>query len=311
MKPNHMQSKGFISELVHNKILYLMVLPGILFIIVFAYLPMAGLRMAFTDYNVVDGIFGSPFNGIENFKFFFTSSNDWWRVTRNTLLLNSYFLIAGLVFQIGIAIILNEIKGNTFKKITQSFMFFPYFLSWVVIGAIIYSLFSTDVGVVNTFLKSLGLDPVRWYAEAKFWRSILVGTNIWKWTGYGSIIYLAAMSNFDPALYEAATVDGASKLKQLWHITLPLLLPTAITLTLFSIGRIFYGDFTMIYGIIQQNGTLLDTTEVIDVYVFGAMRSLGFSISSAIGLYQSIMGFILIVISNKVAKKLNDGNGLF
>ncbi len=289
-----------------------MTLPGIILLFIFCYLPMAGIYMAFTDFNIQDGIFGSRFVGLENFAFFVTDGERAWRVVGNTVILNSLFIVTGLFFQIGIALFMNEIKNKFFKKVSQSMMFFPYFLSWVVIGSIIYSIFASDVGVVNTFLKSIGLEPVRWYGEKQYWKAILTGANIWKWTGYGSIVYLAAMAGFDSAYYEASIVDGASKFQQIKHITLPLLKPTAVTLVLFSVGRIFYGDFGMIYGIVGQNGILLEATEVIDNYVFMAMRStLGFSGAAAIGVLQSVLCLILILVSNKLAKKINDGAGLF
>lgn len=306
------REKGsFWKEITKNRTLYLMTLPAIIALFLFCYLPFAGITIAFQDYNNQDGIFGSPFVGFENFKFFFTTKRAW-EVTANTLILNTFFIITSLIFQIGFAILINEIGNKYFKKITQSLMFFPYFLSWVVIGSILYSLFSSHTGLINNVLKQLGYEPVRWYGEQQYWRGILVATHIWKWTGYGSIVYLAAMANFDTTIYEAAKVDGATKFQQIRHITLPLLVPTAVILTLFSIGRIFYGDFGMIYGIIGGNGILLQKTEVIDVYVFNAMySSLGFKVATAIGLYQSVMGFILIMFSNRMAKKINDGTALF
>jgi putative aldouronate transport system permease protein len=300
------------GELAGNKVLYIMTLPGIIYLLLFAYLPMVGIYMAFTDYNVVDGIFGSKFAGFENFKFFLTGGDSAIHATTNTLILNTLFIFTSLIFQVSIALLINEIKSKMYKKITQSMLFLPYFLSWIVVGSIVYSLFASEVGTVNTILRSLGIEPISWYAESGYWKAILTGVNIWKWTGYGSIIYLASMASFDVSYYEASIVDGASRFQQLKYITLPLLKPTAIVLTLFSIGRMFYGDFGMVYGIIGENGTLYRTTEVIDVYVFRAMRSLGsFSHATAIGLMQSVLGFILIVFSNKAAKKINDGDGLF
>ena len=301
----------FLKEIKKNGILYFMTLPGIVVLFFFCYVPMAGIYMAFTDYNIQDGIFGSQFTGFKNFIFFFTNGGMALRVTYNTIVLNLFFIITGLFFSISIAIFLNEIKNIAFKKLTQMLYFFPYFLSWVVIGAIIYSLFSSDVGVINTTLKSLGKEPVRWYAEPKYWKAILVGANIWKWTGYSTIIYMASMVGFDITYYEAAFADGANKFQQIRYLTLPLLKPTAVVLTLLAIGRIFYGDFAMVYGIVGNNGVLSDATTVIDTYVYSAMRSLGFSLASAIGLYQSIMGLILVTLTNNFAKKINDGDGLF
>ena len=190
-------------------------------------------------------------------------------------------------------------------------MFFPYFISWVVVGAILYGIFSTDVGVANHILKFFGAEPISWYSEPKYWKWIIILSSVWKWSGYSSIVYMAAMSNFDGSLYEAAKVDGANKLQQILYLTVPMLKPTIIVLSLLSVGRIFYGDFGMIYGIVGNNPVLAEEVTVIDTYVYQSMRTLGFSYSTAIGLFQSLMGLILITAANKSAKKINDGEGLF
>lgn len=305
------KTKGrFKREWRENKELYLMCVPGLILLIMFCYIPFIGIWMAFTDFNSVDGIFGSQFVGLENFMYFFTGGMAG-RVIYNTLFINIFNLILGLIVPVCIAIFLNEIRGKAFKKLTQSMMFFPYFLSWVVVGAIIYGLFSTDIGVVNNMLKAMGREPVRWYAEPQYWKGILIASDVWKWSGYNSIIYLAAMSSFDPSLYEAAAIDGANRFQQIMRITVPLLKPTAVVLTLMSIGRIFYGDFGMVYGIVGNNPVLSDSVTVIDTYVYQAMRTLGFSYSTAIGLMQSVLGLILVTVSNKAAKKINEGEGLF
>ncbi|OXS53392.1 sugar ABC transporter permease [Cohnella sp. CIP 111063] len=302
--------QGALHELKRHKILYLMCIPGLIILIMFCYVPFAGIWMAFTDFNVVDGIFGSKFVGLDNFKYFFSSSMGW-KVTYNTLVINFFGIVLGIIFPITIAVLLNEIRGKAFKKLTQSMMFFPYFISWVVVGAIIYGIFSTDVGVANGVLAWFGIDPIRWYSEPKYWKEIIILANVWKWSGYNSIIYLAAMSSFDGSLYEAAKVDGANRLQQIMRLTIPMLKPTVIVLTLLSVGRIFYGDFGMIYGIVGNNPVLIDEVTVIDTYVYQSMRTLGFSYSTAIGLFQSVMGLILITLANGVAKKVNDGEGLF
>lgn len=301
---------GALWELRRNKILYLMCVPAFILLLLFCYIPYAGDYMAFTDFNVVDGIFKSPFVGLQNFKAFFRSGMAK-KVIYNTLYINIFNMILGLVIPISLAIAINEIKSQAFKKITQSLMFFPYFLSWVVVGAVVYGLFSTDIGLVNALLVKLGRDPVRWYAEPKYWKWILILADVWKWSGYNSIIYLAAMSNFDLSMYEAAQIDGASKRQQIRYLTLPMLKPTAVVLTLMSVGRIFYGDMGMVYGIVGNNPVLIDEVTVIDTYVYQAMRTLGFSYSTAVGLMQSVMGLILVTLSNKAAKKINDGEGLF
>lgn len=288
-----------------------MCVPALLVLILFCYIPFAGVWMAFTDFNVVDGIFGSPFVGLDNFKYFFAKNSMGWKVTYNTLFINFFGILLGLLVPVSIAIFLNEIRSKLFKKLTQSMMFFPYFLSWVVVGAIIYGFFSTDVGVVNHLLAYLGVKPVSWYAQPQYWKGIIIFANVWKWSGYSSIIYMAAMANFDRSLFEAAKVDGANKFQCIINLTIPMLKPTAVVLTLMSIGRIFYGDFGMIYGIIGNNPVLIDEVTVIDTYVYQSMRTLGFSYSTAIGLFQSVMGLILVTAANKVSKKINEGEGLF
>ena len=301
-----------LKELKKNRQLYIMCIPALVILTLFSYVPMAGIWMAFTKYNIRDGIFGSEFVGLYNFKYFFTGGTGLGpKVIYNTLYINFFGLIFGTIFPITIAICFNEIRGKYFKKITQSAMFFPYFLSWVVVGAIVYAFFSTDTGMINRVLQATGHDIVRWYAEKKYWKGIIITADVWKWCGYNSIIYMAAMTNFDSSLYDAASVDGANRFQQIIHITLPLIKPTVVILSLLSIGRIFFGDFGMIYGIVGNNSLLYDEVAVIDTYVYSAMRSLGFSYTTAIGLFQSVMGLILVTLSNKLAKKINDGGGLF
>jgi multiple sugar transport system permease protein/putative aldouronate transport system permease protein len=274
---------------------------------------MAGIVLVFKDYNVVDGIFGSPWikPWYSNFRFFFTSQQVP-RVTFNTLLLNLLFLVTSLICQMGLAILFHQIAIPWIKKLSQSIVFLPYFMSWVVVGGIVYSFFSNDYGVVNSTLRSLGLDTVKWYQSSQYWRTILVVTHIWKWSGYGSVIYMAAIMGIDPSIYESATIDGASRFKQAVFVTIPLLKPTAVVLVLLSVGRIFFGDFGMVYGIVRDNGILLEKVEVIDTYVYRAMRVTGdFSLTTAIGMYQSLMGLVLLTCANAVAKRINDGEGLF
>ncbi len=305
------QRHPFLHEMKKNYSLYLMCVPALLFMLLFNFIPMPGLWMAFTKYDLLDGIFGSEFVGLKNFKYFFFGTGMGPKVIWNTLYINFWGLILGLIFPVAIAILFNEIQSKRFKQFTQSMMFFPYFVSWVVVGALIYGLFATDVGVVNKVLEALGKEPIRWYAEAKYWKPILIIANVWKWCGYNSITYMAAMSSFDASLYEAAKVDGANKLQQIWYLTLPMLKPTMVILTLMSVGRIFFGDFGMIYGIIGNNPVIGNEVAVIDTYVYSAMRSLGYSYSTAIGLFQSLMGLVLVTLCNNLAKKINDGEGLF
>ena len=325
-KQGTLRRKGFLWEMKKNRTLYLMCVPGLLLLVAFAYLPMGGMYMAFTKFNAVDGIFGSPFVGIDNFVYFFKGNPYAWNAIKNTLIINFWGLIIGTALPITLAIFMNELKTGLFKKISQSAMFFPYFLSWVVVGAILYGFLTANFrvdrktgemivtganGVVNRLIMALGQKPIRWYAEPKYWKPIIILLDVWKWAGYNSIIYMAAMAGFDGSLYEAATIDGATRFQQITHLTLPMLKPNVVILTLMSIGRIFFGDMGMIWGVVGQNATILDEVTVIDTYVYTSMRTMGFGFSTAIGLCQSVMGLILIVLANKAAKKINDGEGLF
>ena len=318
--------RGFVWEMKHNRTLYLMCVPALLLLLAFAYLPMGGIYMAFTKFNVKDGIFGSPFVGFQNFSYFLSGNPYFWNAVKNTLIINFWGLILGTILPITIAICMNEIKNGIFKKVSQSAMFFPYFLSWVVVGAILYGFLTSNFrvdrrsgeliitganGIVNRLIMGLGGMPVRWYAEAKYWKVIIILLDVWKWAGYNSIIYMAAMVGFDGSLYEAATIDGASRFQQIRYLTVPMLKPTVVTLTLMSIGRIFYGDMGMIWGLVGQNATVLDAVTVIDTYVYTSMRTMGMGFSTAVGLCQGLMGLILILLANTLAKKINDGEGLF
>jgi len=303
--------RNLIDDIRKNRVTYFMMLPGLAFFVLFCYVPMAGAYMAFVDYNSMDGIFGSPFIGFKNFENFVSSGDTLLNAIFNTLLLNSMFIVCGLAAQVGMALLINEIDGRMFKKFTQSLMFLPYFLSWVVIGSLLYGLLTSN-GIINGILKYLGVAPIRFYSDPTYWKSIMVMVNVWKFTGYGSVIYLAAISGMDPAIYEAARIDGASRFDQVRLITLPLLKPTVVILTMMALGRMFYGDFGMVVGIVRDNGLIMPAVEVIDSYVYHAMmatRDYGFS--TAVGLSQSVLGLVLILFANRVAKKLNDGEGLF
>ena len=318
--------RGFVWEMKHNRTLYLMCVPALLLLLAFAYLPMGGIYMAFTKFNVKDGIFGSPFVGFQNFSYFLSGNPYFWNAVKNTLIINFWGLILGTILPITIAICMNEIKNGIFKKVSQSAMFFPYFLSWVVVGAILYGFLTSNFrvdrrsgeliitganGIVNRLIMGLGGMPVRWYAEAKYWKVIIILLDVWKWAGYNSIIYMAAMAGFDGSLYEAATIDGASRFQQIRYLTIPMLKPNVVILTLMCIGRIFFGDMGMIWGVVGQNPTVLDAVTVIDTYVYTSMRTMGMGFSTAVGLCQGLMGLILILLANTLAKKINDGEGLF
>ena len=317
--------RGFLREIKHNRTLYLMCIPALLLLLAFAYVPMGGIYMAFTKFNARDGVFGSPFTGFQNFAYFINNKYFWNAVT-NTLIINAWGLILGTALPVTFAICMNEIRTGITKKVIQSAMFFPYFLSWVVVGATLYGFLTSNFridrtsgellitganGIVNRIIMAFGGTPIRWYAEAGYWKTIIILLDVWKWAGYNSIIYMAAMTGFDGTLYEAATIDGATRFQQIRYLTIPMLKPTVVTLTLMSIGRIFYGDMGMIWGVVGQNQTVLDAVTVIDTYVYTSMRTMGMGYSTAIGLCQGLMGLILILLANWAAKKINDGEGLF
>jgi putative aldouronate transport system permease protein len=306
-----MKKETLFSEIRKHKFIYLLALPGIAYFVIFSYLPMFGVVIAFKEFRMADGILGSPWNGFKNFEFFFTSG-DAWRVTRNTLSLNAMFLVSITFCQVFFAILINEAKGALFRKFAQSVMFLPYFMSWIIVSVIVMGFLGSDTGTVNKMLAGMGLEPVAWFSSPQLWPAILVILNVWKWTGYGVVIYLATIVGIDNSLYESAVIDGAGRIQQIWSITLPLLKPTIIILTLLSIGKIFYGDVGLIYGIIGDNAMLFPTTDVIDTYVLRALRtSSDLGMSTAIGLWQSVMGFILVLVSNKLANKYESEGALF
>ncbi|WP_242875965.1 ABC transporter permease [Cellulosilyticum sp. I15G10I2] len=302
---------GIKMDIKKNPYLYALGIPGFLFFAFFSYLPMFGHVLAFKKYRLSDGIWGSEWVGLDNFKFFF-SGHDWINVTRNTLLLNTLFLFMTTVIAILIAVFLNEIRSEVFKKLAQSVIFLPYFISWMVISLMVFALLNFDAGIINRTLVSLGMDKVEWYQDASKWPAIMSIVYVWKFAGYNSIIYLAAITGIPQEVYESAKVDGATRFQMITGITLPMLAPTVITLVLLGIGRIFFGDFGMFYGIIGDNPALYSTTDVIDTFAYRSLRQLGnFSMSSAIVLYQSMMGLVTICLFNFIVKKINKDYSLF
>ena len=309
------RKKTFLSEIKQNFYLYLLVFPGVLYFVIFKYLPMVGIIVAFQNFNVVKGIFKSKFVGLKNFEYFFTSK-EWLTVTWNTVFLNLLFLITGLFFSVLIALVLSEISSKYFKKITQSVVILPNFISWTLVSMFVFALLSTDIGFVNSVLKALGFiqegQEINFYSNPKLWTGILIVLKIWKGAGFGSIIYLAAIAGIDQEIYEAAKIDGASRWQCITKITLPQLRTTAVLLTIFGIGGIFHGDLGMIYAIVGDNPYLYDTTDVIDTYVFRMLRQLNdMSMSTAIGLYQSVVGLIIVFVTNYFAKKHDPDSAIF
>ncbi|WP_236575523.1 MULTISPECIES: ABC transporter permease subunit [Paenibacillus] len=282
-----------------------------LFLLVFAYTPMLGHLLAFQNYRLSDGLLGSRWVGWRNFEFFF-STNDWLRVTWNTVFLNGLFLVFGLGTAVVLAVLLNEVTVKWFKKTAQSFVFLPYFISWLVVSMMVQTMFSSSEGMVNQALAALGFKGVDWYLTPGVWPYILTFVYVWKIAGYNSIIFLASITGISSEYYESAKLEGASRFQQILYITLPLLRPIIIIMLLLGIGRIFYGDFGMIYALIGDVGVLFPTTDVIDTYAYRALRQMGnFSMSSAIVLYQSFMGLIAVTLFNWLARKIDPDSRLF
>lgn len=291
---------------------YLMMLPGLLYLIINNYIPMAGLVIAFKKVNFTTGIFQSPWVGLSNFEFLF-KTDDAFVITRNTLLYNMAFIIVNLILGVLIAILISEVRGKKAKTLYQSSVLLPFLMSYVIVSYIVYAFLSGDTGMMNmSILPSLGMEPIQWYNTAKYWPFIIIFVQCWKSVGYGVLIYTAGIAGIDQSLYEAASLDGASKLQQVRHVTLPALVPSIITLTLLNIGRIFYSDFSLFYQVPMNSGKIYSTTNTIDTYVYRGLLQLGnVSMASAAGFYQSCVGFILVLISNLVVRKVSPDNALF
>ena len=287
-------------------------IPGFLYLIINNYIPMFGIIVAFKNYNYSLGIFGSKWNGLKNFKFLF-ATNDAWVITRNTLLYNLAFIVINTVVGIILAIFICDVVSKKLKKLYQSAVLLPYLMSIVIISYIVFAFLSTENGMVNnSLLIPFGKNPISWYAEPKYWPFILTLVNVWKGVGYGCLIYISAINGIPKDYYEAANLDGAGKWKQIRCITLPSLVPSVITLTLLSIGRIFYSDFGLFYQVPLDSGTLYSTTNVIDTYVYRALIKLGnVGMSSAACLYQSVVGFVLVLTANLIVRKVSKENALF
>ena len=292
--------KSFLKRLYKNRVFLLMLMPAVIYTLVFAYYPMTGIVMAFKKYNYAGGIWGSPWNGFDNFKFFF-SSGQAWLVTKNTVLYNLLFIAVNTVMQIAVAVFLTEIRNKHYRKITQSLMFLPYFISWVIVGVMAFNILSSDYGFMNRLIESLGGTRISFYTTPKVWPWILTFFNVWKGIGYGSVMYLAAIMGIDTSLYEAAAIDGANVFQRIFKVTIPMIMPTTIILLLLSVGGIFKGNFDMFYNLVGNNGLLYNYTDVIDTLTFRALISSNdFGMSAAMGLYQSVLCFVTIVIVNKL-----------
>ena len=302
---------GIFRDIRSNWILYLMFVPISIYFIVFAYIPMAGIVMAFQSYTVKGGIFTSPWVGFDNFSYLFQSGKAW-IVTRNTIMYNVVFLACYTFFSILAAVVISEIQKKWFKKLSQTLMFLPYFISWVTVSAFVYNFLNYEYGIINRILGYFQAEALDIYSTAWYWYFILPFLYVWKWVGYGSVLYLAAIVGIDQEIYEAATIDGATRSQKVMKITLPLLKPTMIILLLLGLGRIMRGEFDMFYQLIGNNGLLMDATDIIDTLAFRSlMGTADFGMASSVGFYQSVLTLIIILAANGLVRRYDKDQALF
>lgn len=305
-KKQGFRNKALKDSRKRNLELFWLCIPALLVLFIFNYLPMGGVILAFKNFKPLEGIMGSPWVGFKNFKFFITSPQ-MWKVTRNTLAYNGIFIILTPVISVTIAILLSEMKKGIFVKIYQTIFFLPFFLSWVVVSIMLYAFLKTDSGFINTILVSLGQEPVNWYIRADLWPGIIIFMAMWKNVGYNSVIYYAGLMGIDPSLYEAASIDGATRFQKIFKITIPMLTPIIVILMILGVGKIFFADFGLFYQLPLQNGLLLPTTDVINYYVYRILTEVNdIGMGSAIGLFQSFMGMILMIFTMWLSKKISN-----
>ena len=302
---------SFLRLIVQNRTLILMCVPAIVFFFVFSYMPMPGAYIAFTNFQYNKGIWHSPFVGLNNFKFLF-SSGQLTLLLRNTILYNLAFIVLGNVLQLTFAILLNEVRSAGFKKTSQSLMFLPYFISDVLVSLLVYNLLNYDYGFISNLVRALGGEMPKVYQMPNAWPFIIILVNLWKGTGYGTVVYFAAITGMDSSMLEAAQIDGANGFQRIRYIILPTLKPTVIILFLFAIGGILKGNFGLFYNLVGNNSMLFNTTDIIETYVYRSMmNSFNFSQSSAVGLFQSVVGFFIVMAANAFVKHLDPDYALF
>lgn len=300
MKPVSQRQRIF-RRIKQDRTLYMMLLPVVSFYLLFKYVPMGGEIIAFKSYRFVDGILGSDWVGLKHFRMLFESS-DFWRVLRNTLLLNAYSLVFGFPVPILLALLLNEVRAEGYKRLVQNLLYIPHFISWVVLGGILIALLSPSTGVLNLLLNHVfGMEPIYFMADSFWWPVAYTASSIWREAGWGTILYLAAMSSIDSQLYEAARIDGASKLRQTWHITLPGIRSTIAILLILRMGSVM--DVGLEQTLALQNDAVLDVADVISTYVYRiGLQNMNYSYTTALGLFQSLIGLILVLSVNKIIK---------
>ena len=309
------KKKGSKAERIRRWLpLYLMMLPGLAYLFINNYIPMAGLLTAFKNVNFADGIWASPWATPlwKNFEYLFVTK-DVWVITRNTILYNLAFITVNTAMAIFIAILICDIASKQLKRLYQSAILLPFLMSYVIVSYIVFALLSNENGLLNkTLLPALGMEPINWYASPQYWPVILVLVNFWKGIGYSCLIYIASINGIDPALYEAAELDGASRWQRIWNVTLPGIKSSVITLTLLNVGRIFYSDFSLFYQVPQNSGLIFSTTNTLDTYVYRALLTSGnIPMASAAGFYQSVIGFIVVLAVNLLVKHISKEDALF
>ena len=301
----------FLEKVVRNRVLLFMCLPAVIFFFMFNYMPLPGIYVAFVKYNYRDGIFGSKFIGLDNFKFLATSGQ-LWTLTKNTILYNLAFIILGNMLAVFVAILLNEMQSKWFKKVSQTILFLPYFISQVLVGLLVFNLLNYDTGFVNGILSSLGMERWQPYSDPNVWPVLMVVIYLWQQTGYNSVVYFASIMGIDGEMMEAAKVDGANGFQRIRYIILPSLKPTIVILLLFALGGIVKGNFGLFYNIVGSNPILYPTTDIIETFVYrSTVQSFNFSTASAVGFYQSGVGFVIVMTVNYIVKKIEPDYSLF
>ena len=297
------------KTLMRNRQLLLLCLPALAYFFVFCYLPLGGMLIAFKDYRYVDGIWGSKWVGLKYFRMFF--SGDVTRITVNTVSYGLVFIVTAAVLGVLTALLLFELKSRAKVKTFQTIMIVPYFMSWVVVGLIVYIFLDPVNGALNHALVALGLEEVMWYSEVAAWPFIIIFIQSWKTIGINSVMYYAALMGIDPTLYEAATIDGAGRIKQFRYITFPELTPLVTILSILAIGGLFRGDFGLFYQVPMDVGALYRATDILDTYIYRGLRQGSLSMNTAVGVYQSVMGLVLVLITNAIVRRINSDNALF
>lgn len=303
--------KKTLYQIKKNIPVYIMLLPGFLYLLVNNYIPMSGMIIAFKNVDFGKGILKSDWAGFKNFEYLFRTP-DAFRITRNTIVYNLVFILVNLIIGVLLAILLSEITSRIAVKTYQTVILLPYMISMVIVSYLAYAFLSSDTGLLNGVIKSFGGNKISWYTTEKYWPVILVIVNCWKYVGYGTIVYLASILGIDRSLYEAAKVDGITRMQTIRYITVPMIKPTIITMVLLNVGRIFYSDFGLFYQVPMNSGALLNVTNTIDTYVYRGLITLGdIGMSSAAGVYQSLVGFAVIMLANWLTKKYSSENALF